>query len=169
MNKDRPLNFKEFVGQKNLIDTLEIFCKVALKEDKALKHCLFYGLPGIGKTSLAYIIANQMNKKIYTINANNIHTQSDLISLFSLINENEIVFIDEIHSLDSKIIELLYPMIEDFYIDIPLGKEFNKKSTRIKLPKFCMIATTTSIGKIPKPLLDRFPMVYKLENYKIEE
>lgn len=165
----RPKNFNEFIGQSNLINTLKIFCKVCINENKNLKHCLFYGLPGTGKTSLANVLANELNCKLHVINGRNIHTQSELISLFSLVNENDIVFIDEIQSLDQKIVEFLYPMLEDFYIDIPLGKEFNKRNTRIKLPKFCMIAATTSIGKINKPLLDRFPLVYKLDNYSVQD
>lgn len=169
MNKLRPENFCDFIGQNNLISLLEIFCKVSVNEKRSLQHCLFYGLPGTGKTSLAFIIAHELKVKIHILNANNIHNQSDLISLFSLIDEHDVVFIDELQSIDPKILEFLYPMMEDFYIDIPLGKEFNKKSTRIKIPNFTLIASTTSIGKIPKPLLDRFQLVYKMENYNEQE
>ncbi|MBQ5492377.1 MAG: Holliday junction branch migration DNA helicase RuvB [Mycoplasmataceae bacterium] len=165
MNEIRPKNFNEFIGQENLIEILKVYCDVAIKQNKALKHLLFYGLPGTGKTSLGFLIANELKVKIHFINANNIHNQADLISLFSLIKANDIIFIDELQSIDLKIVELLYPMMEDYFIDIPLGKDFNKKSTRIKIPPFSLIASTTSIGKIQKPLLDRFQLVYKMQNY----
>lgn len=165
MNEIRPKNFNEFIGQENLIEILKVYCDVATKQNKALKHLLFYGFPGTGKTSLGFLIANELKVKIHFINANNIHNQADLISLFSLIKANDIIFIDELQSIDLKIVELLYPMMEDYFIDIPLGKDFNKKSTRIKIPPFSLIASTTSIGKIQKPLLDRFQLVYKMQNY----
>ena len=169
MNKLRPSNFSEFVGQANLMEILQVYCQICKQEKTCFKHCLFYGLPGTGKTSLAYVIGNELKVKVHYLNANNLHTQADLLSFFSLINDNEIVFIDELHSLDPKIVEFLYSMMEDFFIDIPIGKEFNKKSTHLKIPHFSLIGATTSIGRIPKPLLERFHLVYKLQDYTISE
>jgi Holliday junction DNA helicase RuvB len=149
----RPTKLKDFKGKNDIKHNLNIYIKSCLSQNKPLDHCLLYGLPGTGKTSLAYIIANELNRKIKVINGNSIVRNIDIINLIMSLNEFDILFIDEIHAINPQCVELLYSIMEDFVIDINIGKDFNSKVTRINVPKFTLIGATTLLGKITQPLV----------------
>lgn len=165
----RPKKFTDFIGQKRIIDNLQVFIKSAKMQSAALDHVLFFGTTGCGKTSLSFLIANEMESKITFINGTTLNKPSDLISPLTTIKENEILFIDEIHAVDVSILEVLYPALEDNVINVMVGKEYNSKVITIKVPKFTLIASTTEIHKIPPPLLNRFPIQFYLKEYTIDE
>lgn len=170
MNRDlRPSHFDEFIGQKKLIETIKAMIFSSKKQKKCLDHILFYGLPGTGKTSLASIIANETNAAIHYIQAANVEKKSDLISILSTINEGDILFIDEIHSLNKLIEELLYNAMEYFVFDIVLGAESNAKTMRMKIKKFTLIGATTKLNVISQPFKDRFGFIAKFNPYEIDE
>ncbi|MDR2823550.1 MAG: Holliday junction branch migration DNA helicase RuvB [Mycoplasmataceae bacterium] len=161
----RPTKLNEFKGKRDIKDNLSIYIKSCLIQNKSLDHCLFYGLPGTGKTSLAYIIANELKRKIRIVQGNSIQRNIDIINLVLTLNELDILFIDEIHAINPACIEMLYAIMEDLVIDITLGKDFNSKVTRLKVPPFTLIGATTLLGKIPQPLEDRFGIVINLKTY----
>ncbi|WP_338982825.1 Holliday junction branch migration DNA helicase RuvB [Spiroplasma endosymbiont of Othius punctulatus] len=165
----RPKKFVDFIGQKNIIDNLSIFIKSAKQQQMALDHVLFFGTTGCGKTSLSFLIANEMDKKITFINGTTLNKPSDLISPLTTMKENDILFIDEIHAVDVSILEVLYPALEDNVINVMVGKEYNSKVITIKVPKFTLIAATTEIHKVPLPLLNRFPIQFYLKEYTESE
>jgi Holliday junction DNA helicase RuvB len=165
----RPINLDEFKGKRDLKDNLRIYLKSCSVQNKAFDHCLLYGLPGTGKTSLAHIIANELNRRIRIVQGNSIQKNIDIINLAMTLNEFDILFIDEIHAINPQCIELLYSIMEDFVIDIALGKDFNAKITRIKIPHFTLIGATTLLGKIPQPLEERFGIVFNISTYDIED
>lgn len=164
----RPTRLKDFKGKPEIKNNLEIYIKSCLSQNKPLDHCLFYGLPGTGKTSLAHIIANELGRKIKVVQGNSILRNIDIINLVLTLNEFDILFIDEIHAINPQCVELLYSMMEDFVIDINLGKDFNARVTRINVPKFTLIGATTTLGKIMQPLEDRFGIVINLKTYDIK-
>jgi Holliday junction DNA helicase RuvB len=164
----RPTRLKEFKGKPEIKHNLEIYIKSCLSQNRPLDHCLFYGLPGTGKTSLAHIIANELGRKIKVVQGNSILRNIDIINLVLTLNEFDILFIDEIHAINPQCVELLYSMMEDFVIDINLGKDFNARVTRINVPKFTLIGATTTLGKIIQPLEDRFGIVINLKTYDIK-
>ncbi|WP_036448679.1 Holliday junction branch migration DNA helicase RuvB [Mycoplasmoides pirum] len=168
-NNYRPKNFKEFVGKDSLKTQLKTFIEAAKIKKQSLPHILFYGPPGVGKTTLANIIANSLNSKLKIIQATNIEKISELLNIFSLINKNDIIFIDEIHALDQKLIEFLFPIMEDFSVDVVIGKEFNSKITRMKIPEFTLIGATTYYGKIINPFEERFGIVINIDYYSLNE
>ncbi|MDR3329780.1 MAG: Holliday junction branch migration DNA helicase RuvB [Mycoplasmataceae bacterium] len=165
----RPTNLSEFKGKQEIKDNLSIYLKSCLTQEKPLDHCLFYGLPGTGKTSLAYIIAQELNRRIRIVQGSSIQRNIDVINLAMTLNEFDILFIDEIHAINPQCIELLYSIMEDFVIDISLGKDFNSKITRINVPQFTLIGATTILGKIPQPLEDRFGIVFNLKTYELAD
>lgn len=169
LQSQRPSNLKEFVGKKTLKENLGTYLKAAILNNEPLDHCLFYGLPGTGKTSLALIIANERKSNITILQGSNIVKPQDIYNFALSIKENDVIFIDEIHAINKQCFELLYALMEDFSLDITIGKDFNSKTTRIKVPKFTLIGATTSLSKIPKPLEERFGIVFYFEDYSKEE
>lgn len=169
MKLARPNNFDEFIGKNELKQKLLTFINASISQNKALDHVLFYGPPGVGKTSLAQIIANELKSKIKILQASQIQKPADLLNAFSLLSKNDVLFIDEIHSLSPTIMELLFPIMEDYVVDILIGKEFNSKFTRMKLPPFTLIGATTMYGRIIDPLEERFGILLQLDYYQDDE
>lgn len=165
----RPISFDNYIGQEKMKERLSISIDASKKKGKPLDHLLFYGPPGLGKTTIANIIAHQMNTNIKSQSAPSIEKPKDLVTMLVMLEENDILFIDEIHRINSYIEETLYSAMEDFFIEIIADIENEKKPIRINLPKFTLIGATTKPGSISAPLRDRFGMQEKLEFYKIEE
>ncbi|WP_031488983.1 Holliday junction branch migration DNA helicase RuvB [Ureaplasma canigenitalium] len=165
----RPNYLREFIGKDALRQNIFVFLDAAKRRNTCIDHILFHGLAGVGKTSLAMIIANEMNTKIHIAQGNNLTKPIDIINLLSLINENDVVFIDEIHAAHPSVLETLYSIMEDFVIDISIGKDFNRKQTRVPVPKFSLIAATTMSGRMPKPLEERFGFVFYINEYTNKE
>lgn len=165
----RPNSLKEFVGKQTLKQNLKTYLKASAINNEPLDHCLFYGLPGTGKTSLAFIIAKEQNANIKIIQGTTIQKNIDIYNFALTIHEKDVVFIDEIHGINKACFELLYSLMEDFSMDITIGKDFNSRTTRIKVPKFTLIGATTSLTKIPKPLEERFGIQFYFEDYSLEE
>ncbi len=161
----RPKRFSEYVGQDKVKENLKICISSALKRKEQLDHVLLYGPPGLGKTTLATIIANEMNSNIKITSGPAIEKPGDLAAILSNLEENDILFIDEIHRLSKSVEEILYPALEDFSLDIVIGKGPTAKSIRIDLPKFTLVGATTKIGSLSSPLRDRFGIIEKLELY----
>lgn len=165
----RPLNFDEYIGQEELKEQLKIFIKAAKLRDKALSHILLFGAPGLGKTTLATIIAHEMGVKIHYASASTIEKPSDLASLLMQAENKDIVFIDEIHALQTKAEEFLHPAMEDFVLDITIQNSNGNKPLRIPLQPFTLIGATTKPGSLSKPFRDRFNVQQQLQPYTIEE
>lgn len=165
----RPNNLKEFVGKQTLKQNLKTYLKASSIHNEPLDHCLFYGLPGTGKTSLAFIIAKEQKANIKIIQGSTIQKNLDVYNFALTIHENDVIFIDEIHGINKACFELLYSLMEDFSMDITIGKDFNSRTTRIKVPKFTLIGATTSLTKIPKPLEERFGIQFYFDDYSLEE
>lgn len=160
----RPTKLKDFIGQEKTREKLEIFIESAKYRNDSLEHTLFYGPPGLGKTTLANIIANEMNANIKVITGPSIEKTGDLVAALTSLSKDDVLFIDEIHRLNKNIEEILYPAMEDFFIDITI-KEPKTKTIRIALPRFTLIGATTKAGSLSKPLRDRFGILCPLEYY----
>ena len=148
---------------------MKIYIKAAKKREEPLDHCLFYGPPGLGKTTISGIIANEMNSKIRITSGPAIEKPGDLAGILTSLEEYDVLFIDEIHRLSKVVEEILYPALEDFVLDITIGKGAEAKSIRLDLPKFTLIGATTKAGSLTTPLRDRFGIVQKLELYSVED
>lgn len=167
--KLRPLEISEFVGQDALIDRLNIFTKAAQKRNETLGHLMFYGPPGLGKTTLAHIVAQTMGSKLVVTSGPTIEKAGDLAGLLTSLEEGDVLFIDEIHRLSRAIEEYLYPAIEDFRLDILLDTGANARSVSVKLKPFTLIGATTRVGVLSSPLRSRFPFSCRLDYYKSSE
>ena len=165
----RPQTLKEYIGQKDLKENLEVFIKAAKMRDESLDHVLLYGPPGLGKTTMAYILANEMGTNIKTTSGPSIERSGDLAAILSSLKQGDVLFIDEIHRLPKQVEEVLYPAMEDYCIDIVVGKEEGAKSIRLELPPFTLVGATTRAGSISSPLRDRFGITSKLNYYSEDE
>ena len=165
----RPKSFDTYIGQSALKDTLKITIKGAQKREKPLDHLLFYGPPGLGKTTLAGVIAQEMGVEIKITSAPALERPRDIIGILMSLQGGEILFIDEIHRLNKVAEEILYPAMEDFYLDMTTGKSQTVKTLRVPLPKFTLIGATTKAGELSGPLRDRFGIIHRLEFYTDEE
>ena len=165
----RPVSLDEYVGQSEIKENLGVFIKSSVMRGETLDHILLYGPPGLGKTTLAYIIANELGTNIKTASGPSIEKSGDLAAILSTLEEGDVLFIDEIHRIPRYIEEILYPAMEDFYLDIIVGSEGSSRNIKIKLPHFTLVGATTRSGDLSSPLRDRFGIISKLNFYTEEE
>lgn len=167
--KLRPDRLENYIGQDSIKENLRVFMEAAKQRGEALDHVLLYGPPGLGKTTLSNIIAQEMGVQIKTTSGPAIERPGDMAAVLNSLNEGDVLFIDEIHRLNRMIEEILYPAMEDFVIDIMIGKGPGARSVRLDLPKFTLIGATTRIGLLTAPLRDRFGVVHRLEPYSVAD
>ena len=165
----RPNNLKDFLGKNELKKNLRIYIDKAKQKNHVLDHCLFYGPAGVGKTSLANIISNEMKVSIKVLQGPEIQEKNDLLNILYSIKEKDIVFIDEIHAVNPNSFEMFYSVMEDFKVNINVGKEFNTKITSINVPKFTLIGATTKLGNLPNPFEERFGIICHIDEYSADE
>lgn len=165
----RPQTIKEYIGQKDIKENIKVFMDAAKIRKETLDHVLLYGPPGLGKTTLAYVIANEMNANIKTASGPTIEKSGDLAAILSSLEEGDVLFIDEIHRIPRFVEEILYSAMEDYKLDIIVGGEGSNHNLRIDLPKFTLIGATTRAGDLSSPLRDRFGIVSKLNYYTEDE
>ena len=165
----RPKTLSEYIGQTKVKENMKIYIEAAKKREEPLDHVLLYGPPGLGKTTLANIISHEMNSNLKITSGPAIEKPGDLAALLTNLSEFDVLFIDEIHRLNKSVEEILYPALEDFTLDIIIGKGPSARSIRLDLPKFTLIGATTRAGALTTPLRDRFGIVERLELYNAEE
>lgn len=165
----RPSVLNEYIGQTKVKENMKIYIEAAKKRNEALDHVLLYGPPGLGKTTLSTIIANEMESNIKITSGPAIERPGDLAAILTNLSERDVLFIDEIHRLNKNVEEILYPALEDFTLDIIIGKGPTAKSIRLDLPKFTLIGATTKAGSLTTPLRDRFGIVHRLELYDVKD
>ena len=165
----RPETLDEYIGQTEVKENLDIFIKAAKMRDESLDHVLLYGPPGLGKTTLAFIIANELGTNIKTASGPSIEKSGDLAAILSSLESGDVLFIDEIHRMPRFIEEILYPAMEDFTLDIIVGSDSSSKNIKIDLPPFTLVGATTRAGDLSSPLRDRFGIISKLQYYTISE
>lgn len=168
-NNIRPSSLDEYVGQSEIKENLNVFIKSSLMRRESLDHILLYGPPGLGKTTLAYIIANELGTNIKTASGPSIEKSGDLAAILSTLEEGDVLFIDEIHRIPRYIEEILYPAMEDFYLDIIVGSDGSSRNIKINLPHFTLVGATTRAGDLSSPLRDRFGIISKLNFYTEDE
>ena len=165
----RPQCLSDYVGQEKIKSTLKIYIEAAKSRGEALDHVLFYGPPGLGKTTLSGIIANEMGSRLKVTSGPAIEKPGEMAAILNNLQEGDVLFVDEIHRLNRQVEEVLYPAMEDFAIDIMLGKESSARSIRLELPHFTLVGATTRAGLLSAPLRDRFGVVQRMEFYTPEE
>lgn len=167
--KIRPQTLNDYIGQSKLKEMLKIYIQAAKNRGESLDHCLFYGPPGLGKTTISNIIANELGVNIKVTSGPAIEKPGEIAAILNGLSEGDVLFVDEIHRLNRQVEEVLYPAMEDFAIDIMLGKDSTARSIRLDLPHFTLIGATTRAGLLSAPLRDRFGIITKLEFYTTEE
>lgn len=167
--KIRPQTLDDYIGQSKLKEMLKIYIQAAKNRGESLDHCLFYGPPGLGKTTISNIIANELGVNIKVTSGPAIEKPGEIAAILNGLSEDDVLFVDEIHRLNRQVEEVLYPAMEDFAIDIMLGKDSTARSIRLDLPHFTLIGATTRAGLLSAPLRDRFGIITKLEFYTTEE
>ena len=165
----RPVSLDEYVGQSEIKENLGVFIKSSVMRGETLDHILLYGPPGLGKTTLSYIIANELGTNIKTASGPSIEKSGDLAAILSTLEEGDVLFIDEIHRIPRYIEEILYPAMEDFYLDIIVGSDGSSRNIKINLPHFTLVGATTRAGDLSSPLRDRFGIISKLNFYTEDE
>jgi Holliday junction DNA helicase RuvB len=165
----RPTSLQDYIGQSKIKDNLKVFMSAALKREEVLDHVLLYGPPGLGKTTLAHVIANEMKGNIRLVSGPSIEKTGDLAAILSTLNPGDVLFIDEIHRLPRIVEEVLYSAMEDFKISVVIGKDASARSVTLDLPPFTLVGATTRAGDLSAPLRDRFGIVLKLDYYQNEE
>lgn len=165
----RPRKMDDYIGQSKAKETLKIYIEAAKRRNDPLDHILFYGPPGLGKTTLAGVIANEMGTHIKVTSGPAIEKPGDMAAILNGLSDGDVLFVDEIHRLNRQVEEVLYPAMEDYCIDIMIGKGPNAKSIRLDLPKFTLVGATTRAGLLSAPLRDRFGVINRLEFYSVEE
>ena len=168
-NSLRPKTLSEYIGQTKVKENMKVYIEAAKKRGEPLDHVLLYGPPGLGKTTLSNIISNEMNSNIKITSGPAIEKPGDLAALLTNLSEFDVLFIDEIHRLNKSVEEILYPALEDYTLDIIIGKGPSARSIRLDLPKFTLIGATTKAGSLTTPLRDRFGIVERLELYEPED
>jgi len=168
-NSLRPRSLREYIGQEQVRKSLDVFIRAALKRGEPLDHVLFHGFPGLGKTTLSYIIANEMGSGIKVTSGPVIERQGDLAAILTSLQEGDVLFIDEIHRLNHAVEEILYPAMEDYQLDLIIGQGPGARSVKMDLPRFTLVGATTRTGLLTPPLRDRFGVVLRLEFYSPEE
>ena len=165
----RPSTLDEYIGQRDVKENIKVFIEAAKIRDEVLDHVLLYGPPGLGKTTLAYIIANEMGTNLKTASGPSIEKAGDLAAILSTLEPGDVLFIDEIHRMPRYIEEILYPAMEDFTLDIIIGNDSSSRNIKIDLPPFTLVGATTRAGDLSAPLRDRFGIVSKLKYYTVDE
>ena len=165
----RPRFLNEYIGQDKVKENMKICIEAAKRREQPLDHVLLYGPPGLGKTTLANILANEMNTNIKVTSGPAIEKPGDLAAILTTLSENDVLFIDEIHRMNRNVEEILYPALEDFTLDIIIGKGSSARSIRLDLPKFTLVGATTRVGSLSTPLRDRFGIINRLELYDAED